>query len=842
MSAPNLIRRCLGPRRFSHLLPAQSRLFGHYAQRPAGSTIKAIGLSGLGLGLSVYLQPSIKCEPPAVLASRSPDQLPQSSPSESSVSLYELGFGTVAGISAGVFIKKGAKAIAFFLGGIFVLLQYLGSFSVLRVDWMRMGQRFENLFYTTDETGTKKAPTVWTAWVWLVDFLTADFQPRASFLAGFALGLRIGSEMGHRAKNKQPPPQPLEHKSHPGSSKKAGKRKAEVLDEKNDARPTKRTRDQSKRKSQGTKKNRNVAKSDDEGSSDAWENVVDGDIQTHTMSLFDNSEGADNLDDLDNLDEFNDDELRGPVQAFDFGSDAEDEEEPLFTLGKTKRSKQSERPVKIIPSGSDESDSSSEEEERITMANMAARSKALDEKATAEAELDMEEMQQAALNEVDDDDDFDVDDNEEETDREPFRLPTATEKEAENNAGGPDVHVVQRRMRECVRVLGRFKKLAENGRSRSEYVSQILSDISSYYGYNEFLAEKLFQLFPVPEAIEFFEANEVPRPVTIRTNTLRTRRRDLAQALINRGVNLEPIGKWTNVGLQVFESSVPIGATPEYLAGHYMLQAASSFLPVIALSPQPNERVLDMASAPGGKTTHIAALLQNTGAVFANDANKARTKSLSANVHRLGCKNVIVCSYDGREFPKVMGGFDRVLLDAPCSGTGVISKDSSVKINKQLILCAIDSVSPDSKTGGYLVYSTCSVTVDENESVVDYALRKRPNVKLVDTGLEFGREGYTNYRGKKFHPSLALTRRFYPHVHNMDGFYVAKFRVMKRGKNPEASQVGAIGVGMAEEGEQGPATFDDAEDQPYINEAKRRQIKAKGYKPPRRQTVVEAVS
>lgn len=184
------------------------------------------------------------------------------------------------------------------------------------------------------------------------------------------------------------------------------------------------------------------------------------------------------------------------------------------------------------------------------------------------------------------------------------------------------------------------------------------------------------------QALAFFEANETPRPVTIRTNTLRTRRRDLAQALINRGVNLEPIGKWSKVGLQVFESSVPIGATPEYLAGHYMLQAASSFLPVIALAPQPEERVLDMASAPGGKTTYISALLQNTGVVFANDSNKARTKSLTANVHRLGCKNVVVCSYDGREFPKVMGGFDRVLLDAPCSGTGVISKDPSVKVNK----------------------------------------------------------------------------------------------------------------------------------------------------------------
>ena len=113
-----------------------------------------------------------------------------------------------------------------------------------------------------------------------------------------------------------------------------------------------------------------------------------------------------------------------------------------------------------------------------------------------------------------------------------------------------------------------------------------------------------------------------------------------------------------------------------------MLQSASSFLPVLALGPQPNERILDMASAPGGKTTYISALMRNTGIIFANDATKARTKSLSANVHRMGCKNVVVCNYDGREFPKVIGGFDRVLLDAPCSGTGVISKDASVKVNK----------------------------------------------------------------------------------------------------------------------------------------------------------------
>lgn len=101
------------------------------------------------------------------------------------------------------------------------------------------------------------------------------------------------------------------------------------------------------------------------------------------------------------------------------------------------------------------------------------------------------------------------------------------------------------------------------------------------------------------------EANEVERPITIRTNTLKTRRRDLAQALINRGVNLDPIGKWSKVGLVIFDSSVPIGATPEYLAGHYMLQGGASLLPVMALAPQEDERILDMAAAPGGKTTYI---------------------------------------------------------------------------------------------------------------------------------------------------------------------------------------------------------------------------------------------
>ncbi|WVF72265.1 hypothetical protein IAT40_007077 [Kwoniella sp. CBS 6097] len=460
----------------------------------------------------------------------------------------------------------------------------------------------------------------------------------------------------------------------------------------------------------------------------------------------------------------------------------------------------------------------------------------------------------------DGDEDGDIQTNLEDELEETYTLPAVDNGgEGEEFEHGTSLRDVEQRMRWLVGVcMGKDEKTSKGvpGKSRSDHFVQLQHDIATYFGYNTFLVGKLMKLFPADEALAFFESNESPRPVTIRANTLRTRRRDLAQALINRGANLEPIGKWSKVGLQVFESPVPIGATPEYLAGHYMLQAASSFLPVIALAPQPEERVLDMASAPGGKTTYISALLQNTGIVFANDSNKARTKSLTANVHRMGCKNVVVCNYDAREFPKVMGGFDRVLLDAPCSGTGVISKDASVKVNKterdfqllahlqkQLILCAIDSCNPNSATGGYVVYSTCSVTVDENESVVDYALRKRPHVKLVETGLEFGVNGFKSFEGKTFHPSVSLTRRFYPHKHNMDGFFVAKFKVEKR-KKPSKAASGDADAAAAEEEqpqlkldesgmivEEEKTSFDDAEDRELIQESKRKHLlKTKGIK------------
>ena len=360
-------------------------------------------------------------------------------------------------------------------------------------------------------------------------------------------------------------------------------------------------------------------------------------------------------------------------------------------------------------------------------------------------------------------------------------------------------------------VLAEFKTRRETGRSRKEYIDVLGHFMAELYGYLPELVDYFLSMFGPNEALEFIDTSDKPRPLVIRTNTLKVRRKDLAAALIKRGVSLDPLANWSKVGLKIIESPVPIGATPEYLGGHYMLQSAASMCPILALGPEPKERVLDMAAAPGGKTSYIAQLMKNTGVIVANDLKKERQKATVANMHRLGVKNVITCAHDGRKLGTIFKNrFDRILLDAPCSGLGVISRDPSVKVQrtiadvnqcchlqKELLLAAIDALKYKGTKGGCMVYSTCSVSIAENEEVVNYALSKR-DIRLVDTGLDFGNPGYTRYQQKRFHPSLAMTRRFYPHVHNMDGFYVAKIEKLSD-KRPGATPTETEGENETED-------------------------------------------
>lgn len=300
--------------------------------------------------------------------------------------------------------------------------------------------------------------------------------------------------------------------------------------------------------------------------------------------------------------------------------------------------------------------------------------------------------------------------------------------------------------------------------------------------YNDFLLSKFKQLFPKKELASFLEANEKQRPTVLRVNSLLTRRKDLAYALSQRKVESGNLD-WTDTALVAFKSEVPLGATPEYLAGHYFIQGANSMLPVLNLEIGEDMRVVDLCAAPGGKSTHIGAILNHTGVLYANDVNKDRIASLRANISRMGIPNAIVTNMDALKFN--VGKVDRVLLDAPCSGTGVISKDPSAKTTKsfegikrivktqeKLILHAFDML----KAGGIMVYSTCSVLPDENEGVVDYLLSQRKNARVMDPDVAVGRDGFVNFRGTNFNGSLSKAKRIYPHVHNMDGFFYAKIK------------------------------------------------------------------
>ncbi|EFO62287.1 Nucleolar protein NOP2 [Giardia lamblia P15] len=352
-----------------------------------------------------------------------------------------------------------------------------------------------------------------------------------------------------------------------------------------------------------------------------------------------------------------------------------------------------------------------------------------------------------------------------------------------------NIEGIRGRVLRVVGVLADFKSRRHPDLSRMFYLELLRKDISAAYGYSDGVIDILLGLFGPIDFHAFITACEKPRPLTIRVNSLKVKRRQLAQMLIARGVNLDPLGDWCKDGLQIFSSQVPIGATPEYLRGYYMIQDAASFLPPMALNPKPGERILDMSAAPGGKTTHLGALMQDSGMILANDMNRDRIPALQANLARMGVTCAVISCSDARELTQCTGNFDRVLLDAPCTGLGVVSKDASIKANrtfddmhrlshlqKELLNHAFDLLSKHPSSPRLVCYSTCSVTLSENEAVIDYILHKR-NVEVVDLPFSFGKPGITRFNGMSYHPAIRKARRFYPHIHNTHGFFICLLRL-----------------------------------------------------------------
>lgn len=296
------------------------------------------------------------------------------------------------------------------------------------------------------------------------------------------------------------------------------------------------------------------------------------------------------------------------------------------------------------------------------------------------------------------------------------------------------------------------------------------------YGYDTWLVNRFLQY--VPDVEQFFEKMESKPMQYIRINTLKADAASFQRRLEAKGFEFG--ATVLSEVLAVKKAPMSAGATTEYMLGHYYLQDLSSCMAVEALDVQKGQNVLDMAAAPGGKTTFIAQRMQNTGAIIALETSEKRSRSMAFNLARLGVFNTCVCKMDGLEAEK-LGKFDRVLLDAPCSCEGVIAKDPSRKTShapedvdycssrqEKMLEVAIKATKP----GGIIVYSTCSFAPEENESVVEAVVEK---LGVTVEPFGHGVAGLDLFGDRKF-KNGRNTRRFYPHLHDTTGFFVARIR------------------------------------------------------------------
>ncbi|UJG42782.1 MAG: RsmB/NOP family class I SAM-dependent RNA methyltransferase [Candidatus Heimdallarchaeum endolithica] len=313
-------------------------------------------------------------------------------------------------------------------------------------------------------------------------------------------------------------------------------------------------------------------------------------------------------------------------------------------------------------------------------------------------------------------------------------------------------------------------------------------DLGNKLGYLPYMIQRFVELIGEKETIKLLKFNEKKLKTVIRLNNLKTQFSEIDFLLLQKKIIFKKIRDIPEAREIVF-SPISIGATIEYLNGYYMVQGKNSMFPPLILDPKPHEMIGDFAAAPGGKTTHIAQLMKNKGKIISIERSKRRCTSLYSNIVRMGVQNTIVLNTDARAIVKSKIKFDKILLDAPCSGSGVIINDPSRKTSKKEEDLAIysklqtellDAAIQTLKEGGTIVYCTCSLEPEENELVIDRVLKDN-DLKLVDIPFSFER-GVTKFANYSFSPELKKAVRLYPHKTNGEGFFIAKM-VKESGKN-----------------------------------------------------------
>lgn len=284
---------------------------------------------------------------------------------------------------------------------------------------------------------------------------------------------------------------------------------------------------------------------------------------------------------------------------------------------------------------------------------------------------------------------------------------------------------------------------------------------------------------------EFSEFAELPpENSSIQVNTIKASAKAVERRLKAQGFELKKI-KYLDNAYEITHKPFPLGKTLEHVLGYIYIQGAASMLPPVAMNPKKDSIILDMSAAPGGKTILLSNLVDNTGVIVANDPDFNRMKILQVNIQRCGLMNTIVTRLNGISFAKKEQKYDYILLDAPCSASGTFrnnnhvaemwSKNGAYKLSnlqKKLLDAAYKSLKP----GGTIVYSTCSISVEENETVIDSIIDKH-DIDVVPVKLRAKtRPAITEYGNKRFRDSIKNCVRVYPQDNNTEGFFIAKLR------------------------------------------------------------------